>query len=73
MRHGVHVVNHVVELFGERVDVLAIERRDERGVQPAEDRARDDIAFVLAGSDLGVLAGDIGRVDEHLAQPLGAL
>ena len=33
-----HVVDDVVELLGERVDVLPVERGDERGVEPLEDR-----------------------------------
>ena len=45
---GQHVVDDVVELLGERVDVLAVERRDEGRVQPTEDRRGELVAAALA-------------------------
>ena len=39
-----HLVDDVVELLGERVDVLAVERRDEARVEPAEDRPGELVA-----------------------------
>ena len=35
-----HVVDDVVELLGQRVDVLPVERRDERRVEALEDLGR---------------------------------
>ena len=46
-----HVVDDVVELLGEGVDVLAVERRDEGRVEPPEDRAGDLVAPLLAVVD----------------------
>ena len=46
-----HVVDDVVELLGEGMDVLPIERRDERGVQPPEDLADQLVAALLARDD----------------------
>ena len=48
LRHGLDVVDDVVELLGQGVDVLAVERRDEGRVEPLEDRAGDLVALVLA-------------------------
>ena len=56
LRHGLDVVDDVVELLGEGVDVLAVERRDEGGVQPLEDRPGDLVALVLALVDRLVAA-----------------
>jgi hypothetical protein len=49
-------VHHVVERAGERVDVLAVERRDERAVQPLDDLVREEVALVLDFLDLDVEA-----------------
>ena len=43
-----HVVDDVVELLGEGVDVLTVERRDERRVEPAQDRPGELVAALLA-------------------------
>ena len=43
----VHHVHHVVEAGGERVDVLAVERRDERAVHPLDDRVGRLVGGVL--------------------------
>ena len=43
-----HVVDDVVELLGEGVDVLTIERGDEGRVQPLEDVARQRVTVGLA-------------------------
>src|SRR6266508_4468300 len=42
-------VDHVVQVAGEGVDVLAVERGDEGGVQPGEDRVGEPVGLVLAG------------------------
>ena len=44
---GVDHVHHVVEIQDERVDVFAIQRRDERLVQPIEGVVRDLVALVF--------------------------
>jgi hypothetical protein len=44
-----HVIHDVVELLGEGVDVFAVERRDEGGVEALQDRARQLVAALLAG------------------------
>ena len=41
-------VDDVVERRGERVDVLAVDRRDERRVQALDDVVRDPVALLLA-------------------------
>ena len=46
-RRRVDRIHHVVERDGERVDVLTIERRDERAVQTIDDAARLSVADVL--------------------------
>ena len=65
-----HVVDDVVELLGEGVDVLAIERRDERRVEPPQDLADQLVAAPLAGDDRLETAL---RPVEQLAQPAGAV
>ena len=45
------VVDDVVERGGERVDVLAVDRRDERLVQAVDDVVRDAVALLLADQD----------------------
>ena len=65
-----HVVDDVVEPLGEGVDVLPVERRDERRVQPVEDVAGELVAAALAG-DHGVEPAAL--LVEQLAQSLGAL
>ena len=67
-RHGrrrVDGVHHVVERDGQRVDVLAVERRDERAVQPVDDGARPAVAAVLDvldGSALAMSGGSLGSI-----------
>ena len=46
------VVDDVVERRGEREDVLAVDRRHERVVEPIDDVVRDPVALVLAVEDL---------------------
>ena len=46
------VVGNVVERRGEREDVLAVDRRDERVVQAVEDLVRDAVALVLTVADV---------------------
>ncbi len=46
------VVDDVVERRGQREDVLAVDRRDERVVEPVDDVVGDPVALVLAVEDL---------------------
>ena len=46
-------VEHVVEAADQRVDVLAVERRDERRLEPVADLVADLVAAVLGRPDLG--------------------
>ena len=41
-------VDDIVQLGGEGVDVLTVERGDEGGVEPSQDGVGDVVAFVLA-------------------------
>src|SRR6266511_3033931 len=65
-------VGDVVQLGRQVVDVLAVERGDEGGVEPREDRVGDAVALVLL---LGQAFGLHLRVDEvvdHVAQERGS-
>ena len=46
-RRRVDGVHDVVERPGQRVDVLAVERRDERAVEPLDDVVGQDVALVF--------------------------
>ena len=66
------VVDDVVERRGEREDVLAVDRRDERVVEAIDDVVGDPVALVLAVEDLvrEVLARP-GSLVEHRVQQIG--
>ncbi len=49
---GLHEVDHVVQSNGQLVDVLAVERRDERRLEPRIDLAIDLVAPLLERLDL---------------------
>ena len=51
-------VHHVVERAGQRMDVLAVDRRDEGLVEPLDDLVRQEVALVLDFLDLVRLVGD---------------
>ena len=53
-------------------DVLAVDRRDERRVQPLVDVVRDPVALLLADDDVAREVGPVGVVGEHLIQEVGA-
>ena len=65
-----HVVDDVVELLGESVDVLAVERGDERRVETPQDLSDQLVAAPLAGDD-GLETAF--RPVEQLAQPASAV
>ena len=60
-RRRVDRVHHVVERPRQRVDVLAVERRDERPVQALDDLVRQEVALVLDLLDL------VGLVPDRIA------
>src|SRR6267142_406234 len=64
-------VHHVVQIGRELEDVLAIERRDERAIEPVHDLVCDLVGLVLQSLD-GLDVGDaaLGRRVEQLAQML---
>src|SRR5918999_1043060 len=67
------VVHDVVERGGELVDVLAVDRRDERLVEPLDDVVRDPVAVLLADQDVARELAAVGVVAQHLLeQPGGA-
>ena len=68
---GTHVVDCIVELFGQRVDVLSIEGCDDDDVEPLTDRPVELVTPAL-GFDysLGPL-GAIGQVGHSSAQFVG--
>jgi hypothetical protein len=62
---GLDGVDDIVELAGERLDVLAVERGDEGRVEPGEDGVGEPVALVLG---LHQPFGLHLRVDEVLDQ-----
>ena len=53
-------------------DVLAVDRRDERRVQPLVDVVGDPVALLLADDDVPREIRPVGVVGEHLIQQVGA-
>ena len=85
MDDGEHIVDDVVELLGQLVDVLPVERRDEARVEPVEDLAGELVALpltgydpleatVAAGDDVAQVHGAVGdvgrRIGEQLEEPV---
>ena len=69
-----HVVDDVVELLGQGVDVLTVERRDERGVEAPQDVAGQLVAALFAGDDrIDAGAAARPRLLEQLAQAAAAV
>jgi hypothetical protein len=73
LRHGLDVVDDVVQLLGQRVDVLAVEGGDEARVEPPEDRVGELVALPLALVDRGVLRLDVLILVEQVTQPAGTV
>ena len=69
-RRRVDGVHHVVERAGQRVDVLAVERRDEGAVQALDDLVGQEVALVLDFLDFVGLVPD--RVARARASPRAA-
>ena len=53
-------------------DVLAVDRRDERRVQPLVDVVGDPVALLLADHDVARQVRAVGIVGEHLVEEVGA-
>src|SRR5881409_1918805 len=66
-------VQDVVHARRQTVDVLPVERGDERGVQGSHDLMGDLVAFVLALSDLRVSGLGIAEIHKQLAEHLRGL
>src|SRR4051794_14454425 len=64
------VVDHVVERRRERVDVLAVDRRDEELVEAADDVVRDPVALLLADQDVAREGGVLGVAAQHLIEQI---
>src|SRR5829696_6289684 len=62
------VVDHVVERGRERVDVLAVDRRDERLVEALDDVVGDPVAVLLADEDVARELVALGEPLEHLLE-----
>ena len=68
---GLDEVHDVVEVAGQVVDVLAVERRHEAGVQLPEDRVRRLVAGVLELAQLVVELRPPGVVVDEVAEDVG--
>src|SRR3989338_3841840 len=57
LRHGFHEIHDIIEVGGQPVDILAVDRRDERLVQPLHDLVGELVGIMLEPfQPLGVLA-----------------
>src|SRR4051812_25010352 len=65
------VVDDVVERGGERVYVLAVDRRDEQLVEAADDVVCDPVALLLADKDVAREVGVLGVAAQHLVEQVG--
>jgi hypothetical protein len=70
IRDFLDVVHDVVELGRERVDVLAVDRRDEGRVETLDDVVGDPVALLLGLEDVGREARFVGPALEKVAQEL---
>ena len=59
-------VGDVVEAFGEGMDVLAVEGRDDRTIEPLQDGPRQQIALTLDLHELIDTLWDVGQFSEQL-------
>ena len=64
------VVDDVVERRGELVDVLAVDRGDERLVEALDDVVRDPVALLLADQDVARELAVLGELAQHLVEQL---
>jgi hypothetical protein len=63
-------VHHVVHRRGERVDVLPVDRRDERRVESLDDVVRDAVALLLADDHVTGDLPVVGPLVEHALEQL---
>src|SRR4051795_13533537 len=68
--HLVDEVDDVVEVGRELEDVLAVDRRDERRVQPMMDVVGDPVALLLADHDVAGEVRPLREVGEHLVEEI---
>ena len=66
-------VDDVVERRRERVDVLTVDRRHRRAVQPVDDVVGDPVALLLADQDLAAKPARVGPLLHQPAQELGGV
>ena len=71
--HGLDGVDDVVHPDRQTVDVLAVERGDERGVQRSNDLVGDLVTLVLPLQDLGVGTFGIPVVGHELEEQAGGV
>src|SRR3954451_12479856 len=62
------VIDHVVERGRQRVDVLAVDRRDEGLVEPPDDVVGDPVPVLLADEDVAGELAALGERDEHVLE-----
>ena len=73
-RGAVDRIHHVVQVGGELVNVLAIERRDERAVEAVDDLVCDLIRLVLEPLDrFDMRHSAVGRCREQILEMLRRL
>ena len=65
------VVDDVVERGRQLVDVLAVDRGDERLVEALDDVVRDPVAVLLADEDVAGQLVALGEVPQHLLEQAG--
>src|SRR3954454_15259690 len=69
--HLLGQVDDVVQARGELDDVLALDRRDERLVEPVDDVVGDPVALVLAHEDVPGPLARLRVVAQHLVEQVG--
>src|SRR5690348_4439464 len=67
-RGAIEQIDDVVELRGEDVDVLTVDRGDETPVDARADVMREDVRFVLDGFDRGDIVIELVRLGEQAIQ-----
>src|SRR4051812_9527181 len=73
VRHLVDEVDDVVERRGQLEDVLPVDRRDERRVQPLDDVVGDPVAGLLADDDVASQVGGLRVPPQHPVEQVGGL
>jgi hypothetical protein len=68
-----HCGDDIVQLGGERVDILTVKRGDEGGVEPGQDGVGDAVAFVLILDQAFGFQLRVDEVFEEVVQQPGGL